>query len=126
MLKAIAAMTIMASALAAQNTSGVGVRILLGLTDTDVTKWDGSVTARGAQVTTIEPWRFEGQDAIQGNSWTASSHAIRLFGGGGQFGLQRPPHVANGVIVRLSNAPDDGELQINTEQGNFSVRLADI
>src|SRR5438874_13204205 len=109
-----------ATALLGQNSNGVGVRILLGLTDTDVTKWDGSVTARGAQITSVEPWRFEGQDAIQGNSWTASSHGIRLFGGGGQFGLQQAPHVANGVIVRLAGAPTDAELQITTAQGNFS------
>src|SRR5438309_1682331 len=119
MLRAIAALTIMGSALTAQNVNGVGVRIILGLTDTDVTKWDGSITARGAQITGIEPWRFEGSDAIQGTSWTVSTHPIRLFGAGGQFGLARPPHVANGIIARLSGAPDDGELQVNTAQGNF-------
>src|SRR5438552_16531661 len=110
-MKPIGALLLMYPALFGQSSNGVGVRILLGLADTETTKWDGSVTARGTQVTAIEPWRFEGQDGIQGNGWTASTHGIRLFGGGGQFGLTRVPVVANGVIVRLSNAPDDAELQ---------------
>ena len=115
------------SAAWAQNGAGTGVRILLGATDTESVRWNGSVTARGAQVTAVEPWRFEGQDAIlTGNSWRASTHAIRLFGNGGQFGLTRPPHVANGVIVRLSSGNPDVEVQVNTEQGNFGIRLADI
>ena len=38
----------------------LGVRILLGLTDTVSKPWDGSVTAQGATVARIDPWRFEG------------------------------------------------------------------
>src|SRR5690349_453556 len=115
------------SAAWAQNGVGTGVRILLGATDTETAQWNGYVSARGARVTSIEPWRFEGPDAILvNNSWRVSTHAIRLFGNGGQFGITRPLHVANGVIVRLDSANPDVELQVNTEQGNFAIRLADI
>src|ERR1700682_1582113 len=88
--------------LLAQESPGTGVRILFGAGDTQPSRWDGNVTAQGAQVTSVEPWRFEGQDAVRpGNRWQLQLHAIRLFGGGGQFGLSRLPLVTNGVIVRL-------------------------
>src|SRR4029077_7095380 len=89
------------AAMAAPAHSAVGVRILLGLTDTESTKWDGEASARAARITSIEPWRFEGTDAINGTQWTISTHNIRLFGG--QIAPVTPV-VANGVIVWL-----DGE-----------------
>src|ERR1039457_6528001 len=88
---------------AAQTPSGVGVRILLGLTDTQSTKWDGSVTVRGAEVRALEPWRFEPEDSVTGTNWKISTHAARLFNGGSQMGMTKPPMVANGVTVRLSS-----------------------
>ena len=83
--------------------SGVGVRILLGVTDQQSTKWDGAVSVRGAEVRSIEPWRFEPEDSISGTSWKIATHAARLFNNGGQMGLTGPQIVANGIIVRLSN-----------------------
>src|SRR5215469_7793343 len=109
--------------LSAPSQAAVGVRILLGLTDNESTKWDGSATARGAQITSIEPWRFEGKDAINGDQWTVSTHNIRLFGG------QLAPAarvVANGVVVWLSGESDSSELQVKTSQGSFNVKLSDI
>lgn len=107
--------------------AAVGVRIVFGLTDQADTVWDGSVTARGATVAGIEPWRFEGADAINGSSWKASTHEVRLFGGRGLFGAtQTIPIVANGVVVLLTGESESAELDIKTAQGNFSVRLRDI
>jgi hypothetical protein len=101
-----------------------GVRLVLGLTDKAGTTWDGSVTARGCRISGVEPWRFEGDDAIgSGDSWKLSTHPIRLFGGGRQG---PPPVVANGVVVSLTDAGDACGLEIKTAQGNFAVRLADI
>src|SRR4029077_19368841 len=108
---------------AAPATPATGVRILLGLTDTESTKWDGGATARAARITSIEPWRFEGKDAINGNQWTVSTHNIRLFGG------QLAPAarvVANGVILWLDGESDSSELQVKTSQGSFAVKLSDI
>lgn len=101
----------------------LGVRLILGLNEADATKWDGSVEARGATVRALEGWRFEGGDSIQGNSWKASNHIIRLFGGSQM--MPRPP-VANGVIVWLSGATERASLDVKTAQGSFSVALADI
>ena len=44
----------------------VSVRILFGTTDTEPTRWDGSVQVQGGSLVSIEPWRFEGSDAISG------------------------------------------------------------
>ena len=113
--------------LLAQEAPGTGVRILFGVGDTQASKWNGGVTAQGAQIASIDPWRFEGEDAVlPGNRWQLQLHTVRLFGGGGQFGINRLPFVANGVIVRLSNANGDTSLHVETLEGNFDLRLSDI
>src|SRR5436309_3302571 len=88
----------------AQTTMGPGVRILLGMTDEKPVQWDGSVTARGTQIQSIDGWRFERPDAISGTTWKASTRAPRLFINGLQFDLRgaEVPVVPNGIVVRLS------------------------
>jgi hypothetical protein len=103
-----------------------GVRVVFGHGDKLETRWDGSVTARGAQVRAVEPWRFEPPDALEGgNSWKAQIHTIRLFGSAANQGITPPP-VANGVVVQLTGADASTELAFNTAQGNFSVRASDL
>ncbi|HYL37997.1 MAG TPA: hypothetical protein VEV17_18925 [Bryobacteraceae bacterium] len=107
--------------------AAVGVRVIFGLTDRGETKWDGSASARSGHIAEIEPWRFEGADAIQGTSWTASTHEVRLFGGRGLFGRQsQVQFVANGVVLYLDDARENTEIDVRTAQGNFTVRLSDI
>jgi len=114
----------LAAGLSAEPQSAAGVRLVLGLTDKSGTKWDGSVSAEGARITAVDPWRFEGDDAVlDGNSWRVSTHPIRLFGGARDGA---PPVVANGVIVWLAGAGESTELKVKTAQGDFTVRLADI
>lgn len=106
--------------LAAQSPGGV--RILLGIGDATETKWDGSVSARGAKITAVEGWRFEPPDAIDGTSWKASTRAMRVR----QAQPQKPPLVANGVLVFLDSAAADVEIEAKTAQGEFSFRLGDL
>jgi hypothetical protein len=114
-------------ALSSQAHAAVSVRVLFGLTDRAETKWDGSATARSGHIATIEPWRFEGADVIQGNSWKASTHEIRLFGGRGLFGEPNAtPFVANGVLLYLDEATENTEIDVRTAQGDFVVRLRDL
>ena len=48
----------------------IGVRVLLGVTDEASVNWDGSVTADGARVTRLDPWRFGKDDELNpDNSW---------------------------------------------------------
>ncbi len=107
--------------------TSVSVRILLGVTDTESAKWDGSVQAKGAVIKSLEPWRFEESDSISGSSWKASTHGVRLFGGGNQVN-GRPIRniVANGVVANLSGVSDNAVLSVTTAQGNFEVSLAEI
>ena len=110
-----------------QAQAAVGVRVIFGLTDRGETKWDGSATARSGHIATIESWRFEGTDAVHGDSWTASTHEMRRFGGRGLFGQQSAiPFVANGVVLQLDQADDNTEIDVKTAQGNFTIRLRDI
>ena len=69
----------------------------------------------------LEPWRFEGTDAIAGSGWKMSTHSIRLFGA-----AANRPVVANGVIVHLSTRSEDAAIRVSTSQGNFAVRLNEI
>ena len=108
----------------APSHAAVGVRVILGLADTKTAKWDGSATSEGGRITSVEPWRFDGDDEVLGNnSWRVSTHPIRLFGGGQQ---QAPQMVANGVILWLDGTGESATVQVKTAQGNFAIKLSDI
>jgi hypothetical protein len=111
------------AAMSAYAQERVSVRILLGITDTAATVWDGSVAAEGASVVALEPWRFEGSDAINGSGWRLSTHMIRLFGGGANPNRQ---FVANGVIAHLSAGRPDAAVKVTTAQGNFEFSLSEV
>ena len=124
-MRAASAMVLSLFCLDAQ--AAVGVRVIFGLTDQAEVKWDGSAAARGGHIASIEPWRFEGSDALSGNSWTASTHIVRLFGGRGLFGnTVQLPYVANGVVLYLDDASENTSIDVTTAQGNFSIRLSDV
>jgi hypothetical protein len=40
------------------------VRVMLGVSDEASSNWDGSVTADGASITRLDPWRFGKDDQI--------------------------------------------------------------
>jgi hypothetical protein len=68
----------------------VTCRILLGLTDTESTRWDGSLSVTSGTVVRLEPWRFDDGDTLQDTSWKLSTHRARAFGGGQQQPGQQP------------------------------------
>ncbi len=122
-MRTLATLALLAAPLLGQNA--VGVRILLGIDGKIGDRWDGSATAEGARITGVEPWRFDEGDQMQpNNSWKASIHAIRLFGGGQQ--LRTPAPIANGVIVFLDSTSDNAAVKVHTAQGDFSVALRDV
>ncbi|PYT19998.1 MAG: hypothetical protein DMG57_43575 [Acidobacteria bacterium] len=105
----------------------VTVRMLFGVTATRTERWDGTIEARGGKINSIEPWRFDGADAISGSMWHLSTHAIRLFGGGTQFtasGINN--FVPNGLIVNFSVPDENAELRLTTAQGDLEVRLSEV
>jgi hypothetical protein len=111
------------------------VRILLGVGDTTSERWNGRVKIDRGEVVGVEGWRFRKGDLTTGrDSWEAASHTIRKAvakkanappqksTGPTSIG---PTITPNGVVISLK-APDDATLDVETERGNFSVKLADL
>ncbi len=97
-------------------------RILLGLTDQEDTKWDGSLSVSPGTIARLEPWRFDGEDHLEGNTgWKISTHPARAFGQG-----QGRVVVANGVVVTFSGLAPESRVRVETAQGNFQFRPADL
>jgi hypothetical protein len=116
-------LTLLAFAAAANAQSPLSIRVLLGTTDRESTTWDGSVTAQGAAIVSIEPWRFEGTDSIAGNAFRVSTHPMRRFAGANAN--DQPPVVPNGLVITLSSdAPTT--LQFTTAPGKFELRTDEI
>jgi len=44
----------------------VGVRVLMGVGDPAGLRWDGEVSAAGAKIAAIDPWRFDRGDRLTG------------------------------------------------------------
>ncbi len=100
----------------------VSFRIILGTTDTGSTPWDGSVIAKPGVVVRLEPWRFDEGDALEGTSrWKLSTHQARVFGAQAER-----PIVANGVVATFRNLVPGSEVRVETVQGNFLFRPAEV
>lgn len=103
----------------------VGFRILLGLTDTKSTTWDGSISVTHGTVVRTEPWRFDDGDRFENSSgahrWKISTHPARAF-----LAAQERPVVANGLIVTFRQLTPASEVRVETAQGSFQFRPADL
>src|SRR5579864_296925 len=138
MIRWILAVALIAEA--APLRAAVAVRVLLGVGDQEDTDWSGGVTARGASIASVEPWRFDAGDAMEaGNRWKMKSRHIRAFGASsppapGQSSTTTytpttpvsKPYSSNGVIVSLANETEDSSIEIQTPRGAFTVRLSEI
>ncbi len=97
-------------------------RILLGLTDTFSTRWDGTISIRRGTVALLEPWRLDADDKLEGSSrWKLRTHEARAFGADA-----RPGIVANGVVATFKNLSNDSEVRVKTAQGKFKFRPAEL
>jgi hypothetical protein len=93
------------------------VRVLFGLTDTEPTRWDGTVNVDSGTVNAIQGWRFGPEDSTDySSSWKA---ATRAQGTGPDSILE------NGVLITAGAAPD-ARWTIHTPKGDFSFTLHDI
>ena len=107
----------------AQAQTAESFRVLLGVTDSAPTRWDGTITVRNGGSYNLQPWRFEGVDAISGSVFHLSTHPVRLFNGGGAAGATV---VANGFIVIANQVTESTEFSLTTAQGDFTFRAADL
>jgi hypothetical protein len=117
----VAAAGLLTAALRAQTAASF--RVLLGVTDTAVTRWDGTVSARNGGSCELQPWRFEGVDNISGSLFHLSTHPARLFNAAA---LANASLVPNGFIINAKDVTESTEFAITTAQGDFSFRASDV
>jgi hypothetical protein len=110
----------------------ISLRILLGLTDTVSTKWDGSLSVTAGKVTRVEPWRFDDDDSLEESSgatstarWRISTHQARTFRSASAAAAQ-PNFTANGLVATFREITPGSEISVETPQGRFQFRPAEI
>jgi hypothetical protein len=113
--------TLLAFGSALQAQTSASFRVLLGVTDTSTRRWDGTISATQAGSLTLDGWRFEGVDNINGNLFHMATHPARLFNNptGGDF-------VANGLIINADAVTDSSEFIFTSAQGDFRFRASEV
>jgi hypothetical protein len=122
----------------ALDPSVTAVRLLLGVGDGASQPWGGRVKLDRGEVLGVDGWRFREGDQVNGrDAWKARSLPIRkaagkavlpapasktLASGPSTFGAAFTP---TGVVVSMK-APDDATLTVETDRGNFEVKLDDL
>ena len=118
----------------------VGVRIRFGLTDTSNANWDGTVAVAPGQVVSIDGWRFQQLDKVDGTSgWKADTRVLTVRRTNAQKQKQKAaggkkkgnaaaegPIADNGVVLHLANVTEDSVVSVTTPRGKFSFKLAEI
>ncbi len=95
--------------------------VILGVGSKTPTPWDGSITATGATILSLQGWRFSGSDSISGTSWKLSTREAP------PPPLQtQGPFQENGVIVTVSASTSPVSFDVKTAQGNFSFSSQDV
>src|SRR5688572_6517104 len=124
------------------SAADIGVRIRFGLTDTANTKWAGTVAVAPGQVVSIDGWRFQQLDKVDGiTGWKADTRPLTVRRTNAQKQKQKAaggkkkgkaaaaadgPIGDNGVVLHLANVNEDSVVSITTPQGKFSFKLAEI
>jgi hypothetical protein len=96
-------------------------RVLCGVTDAAPTRWDGSLKVKNAGTYTIEGWRFEADDSVNGNHFHFSTRAERRFGES-----EGRTIAANGLIITASAMTENSEFDFKTAQGSFSFSASEV
>jgi hypothetical protein len=109
--------------------------IVFGLGDTTPSAWDGSIAVQAAEVLSVEGWRFDDTDQIDGLNWKLSTHAIdnptTVPGAPPQLGLPgsgmgRLASIENGVIVTISAPGEAVTCTVMTAQGSIQFSCASL
>ncbi len=96
-------------------------RVLCGVTDATPARWDGSLKVKNAGAYTLEGWRFERDDGIEGNRFHFSTRGARRFGE-----AEGTAMTANGLILTAAAVTDRSEFTFKTAQGDFSFAPSDV
>jgi hypothetical protein len=102
--------------------------VALGIDNKTAEIWDGTITATGGAILSLQGWRFTGTDKIVGNSsgtwsWTADTRMTTAGPNESGTGLYQE----NGVIVNLAASPTPVTLNVTTARhGNFTFSTRNI
>src|SRR5271156_6695739 len=108
----------------------ISFRVVFGYQRTAVKAYGGSITAMGGGLRSIEPWRFQPDDAITGpNSWKLQIRRI-VF----ENQPDRPTSMAGGPPTQnlvpagltVTVEPSTTSAELSTQQGNFSIPIRDL
>jgi hypothetical protein len=111
------------SALTLQAQTPLSFRVLLGVTDATPARWEGTITVREGGHYTIEGWRLDDTDLIDGDNFYLLTRPARIFdvpplsGGTGRGAV-----AANGFVLNLDAATESTEILVTTSQGDFHIR----
>jgi hypothetical protein len=96
--------------------------IALGVGDTATTVWDGSVTATGAAILSLQGWRFADSDAVSGtSSWKVSTRESPP-----PPSATTGPVMENGVLVTIAAPTGAVNFNVTTKNGNFTFGSSDV
>ena len=104
-------------------------RIRFGLTDTEPTAWDGSVSVAGGEVKGLRNWRPRAADSVTGSTWSLATTA------GAQFRYRNwepepptpvPAYVNVPGLILTVQAEGDARVDLDTAGGNLSFRLSEM
>ncbi len=109
------AVLLLANCLQAQTPASF--RVLLGITDAQTTRWDGTFKATAVRGAQLDGWRFEGVDRINGGLFHLATHPNVT----GDTTI-----VANGVVIDADGVTESSEFVFTTAQGDFQFRAADV
>jgi hypothetical protein len=111
----------------------VGLRLRFGLTDTGNTVWDGAVSVAPGAVERIDGWRFQESDrVIDQHSWKASTRPLTVRRSNNPKKNAKKKAAAsslmadNGVFLVLTGVTEASLVKVETKQGDFEFRLADV
>lgn len=119
------------------SAADLGFRIRFGLNDEKSNDWSGTIATSTGRVSHISGWRFGRGDSIDGVAgWkTQTRPQVQQARGNNakkaaEAAARRPqakqPMLDNGVIVSLSEVDPDTTITVNTKQGNFTFKPADV
>jgi len=96
--------------------------IALGVNDQTPTAWDGSITASGATILSLQGWRFSDGDSVTGTTgWKLSTRESPP-----PPSQTSGPMQENGIIVTVSASATPVSFNVTTAQGNFSFASTDV
>jgi hypothetical protein len=104
----------------------VQFRILLGIGDSEPTRWDGSIRIRGGKISKLELWRPGAGDRAEAQTWKLTTHEQPPFHSldVGRTAHEQPPvMVESGLLVSAQIADAQASLDVGTEQGKFAFRV---